>query len=80
MIGHGSKFGRNKEQAIAALLLHRSFEEAAKAAGISTATLKRWKQLPEFKAAYLEARKELVFRPMPACSKIVARPSRSCSN
>jgi hypothetical protein len=62
MIGHGSKFGRKKEQAIAALLLHRNLEDAAKAAGISAATLKRWKQLPEFKAAYLEARKELVFQ------------------
>jgi hypothetical protein len=62
MNGHGSKFGRKIEQAIAALLLHRNLEEAAKAVGISAATLKRWKQLPEFKAAHLEARKELVFQ------------------
>jgi hypothetical protein len=62
MIGHGSKFGRKKEQAIAALLSHRNVEEAAKAAGISAATLKRWMQLPEFKAAYLEARREVVFQ------------------
>jgi hypothetical protein len=62
MTGHGSKFGRKKEQAIAALLSHRNVEESAKAAGISAATLKRWMQLPEFKAAYLEARREAVFQ------------------
>jgi hypothetical protein len=62
MNGHGSKFGRKIEQAIAAVLLHRNLEEAAKAVGISAATLKRWKQLPEFKAAHLEPRKELVFQ------------------
>jgi hypothetical protein len=62
MTGHGSKFGRKKEQAIAALLSHRNLEESAKAAGISAATLKRWMKLPEFKAAYLEARREVVFQ------------------
>ena len=60
MKGHGQKFGRKKEQAIAALLSHRNLEEASKAAGISVATLKRWMQLPEFKASYLEARREVV--------------------
>ena len=62
MTGHGTKFGRKKEQAIAALLAHRNVEEAAKAAGISVATLKRWMQVPEFKAAYLQARREVVFQ------------------
>jgi hypothetical protein len=60
MTGHGSKFGRRKEQAIASLLTSRSMEDAAKAARISSTTLKRWLQLPEFKAAYLEARREVV--------------------
>ena len=62
MTGHGTKFGRKKEQAIGALLSHRNLEESAKASGISTATLKRWMKLPEFKAAYLEARREVVFQ------------------
>ena len=62
MNGHGSKFGRKKEQALAALLSHRNVEESAKAAGISSATLKRWLQLPEFKAAYLAARREVVLQ------------------
>ena len=62
MLGHGTKFGQKKEQAIAALLSHRNVEETAKAAGISAATLKRWMPLPEFKAAYLQGRREVVFQ------------------
>jgi hypothetical protein len=62
MTGHGAKFGRKQEQAIAALLSHRNVEEAARAAGISVATLKRWMQLPEFKSAYLKARREVVLQ------------------
>ncbi len=57
MTGHGSKFGRKKEAAIAALLSNRNFEEAARAAGISIATLTRWQKMPEFKADYREARR-----------------------
>jgi hypothetical protein len=53
---HGSKFGREKEAAIAALLTPRNFEEAARAAGIGTQTLIRWLKIPEFQAAYREAR------------------------
>ncbi len=56
MIGHGSKFGRKKEAAIVALLTQRNLEEAARAAGIGTQTLIRWLKVPEFQAAYREAR------------------------
>ena len=42
MKGHGSKFGRKKEAAIAALLTQRNIEEAARVAGIGTQTLHRW--------------------------------------
>jgi hypothetical protein len=38
MTGHGAKFGRKKEEAIAALLMSRNVEEAAKSIGISTQT------------------------------------------
>ena len=62
MIGHGQKFSRKKEQAIAALLSHRTIEDAAKAVGISFATLKRWMKLPEFNAEYLQARREAVLQ------------------
>jgi transposase-like protein len=48
MKGHGTKFGRKKEAAIAALLTHRNIEEAAKAVGISSPTLIAWMKVPEF--------------------------------
>jgi transposase-like protein len=57
MIGHGAKFGRKKEEAIAALLTQRNIEEAARTVGLSTATLMRWQRLPEFQTAYREARR-----------------------
>lgn len=57
MNGHGSKFGRKKEDAIAALLTNRSVEEAARAINISTKTLLRWQKEPEFEAAYREAKR-----------------------
>jgi hypothetical protein len=53
----GGKFGRKKEEAIAALLTHRNIEEAAKAVDIGANTLLRWLKVPEFQAAYREARR-----------------------
>jgi hypothetical protein len=40
MKGHGAKFGRKQEEAIAALLTQRNIDEAAKAVGIATNTLR----------------------------------------
>ena len=57
MVGHGTKFGRKKEEAIAALLTQRNIEEAAKAVGIGANTLLRWLKVPEFQTAYREARR-----------------------
>jgi len=57
MKGHGAKFGRKWEEAIAALLTQRNTEDAARAVGISVSTLLRWMKEPEFKAAYREARR-----------------------
>jgi hypothetical protein len=57
MTGHGSKFGRKKEEAIAALLTHRTFEEAAREVDVSTKTLLRWQKEPEFDNAYREAKR-----------------------
>ena len=57
MVGHGTKFGRKKEEAIAALLTQRNIEEAAKAVGIGATTLLRWLKVPEFQTAYREARR-----------------------
>src|ERR1019366_2125432 len=60
MKGHGSKFGRKKEAAIAALLAERNLAEAARVVGIDLSTLKRWMRLPEFLEEYRRARWEVV--------------------
>ena len=57
MKGHGSKFDRKQEEAIAALLTQPNIEEAARVTGIGSTTLVRWLQMPEFQAAYREARR-----------------------
>jgi transposase-like protein len=57
MVGHGTKFGRKKEEAIVALLTQRNLEEAARSIGIAPNTLLRWMKEPEFDAAYREARR-----------------------
>src|SRR5215471_2921379 len=53
----GGKFGRKKEEAIAALLTQRNIEDAAKHIDISANTLLRWLKVPEFAAAYRQARR-----------------------
>jgi hypothetical protein len=58
--GHGTKFGRKKEAAIAALLTQKNHEEAARAVGIDLKTLKRWMRLPEFLGEWRRARWEIV--------------------
>lgn len=57
MIGHGTKLKRKLEDAVVAMLTQRNIEEAARAVGVSPATLMRWQKLPEFQAAYREARR-----------------------
>src|SRR5260370_30529683 len=54
--GHGAKFERKQEEAMAALSRQRNREEAAKAAGIGPNTLLNWMNLREFKTGYREAR------------------------
>jgi transposase-like protein len=70
--GHGSRFDRKKEEAVAALLTQRSIEEAARVAGIGTQTLMRWMKIPEFEAACREARRA-------AMSQSNARLQQACS-
>ena len=72
MTGHGAKFGRKQEEAIAALLTQRNIEEAAGAAGIAAKTLLRWMKEPEFDAAYRKARRS-------AFSQSVARLQQGTS-
>ena len=57
MTRHGAKFGRKKEEAIVALLTHRSIEEAARSLNIATKTLLRWMKEPDFDAAYRTAKR-----------------------
>ena len=58
MTGHGSKFGRKKEEAIAALLTQRNVEDAARSIGVAPKTLLRWMKEPEFESAYRAARRD----------------------
>jgi DNA-binding transcriptional MerR regulator len=60
MKGHGAKFGRKKEEAVAALLSQRNIEEAARAVGVTPSTLLRWQKIPEFRDEYRRARREVV--------------------
>jgi hypothetical protein len=60
MKGHGAKLPRKQEAAIAALLSHRNTEEAAQSIGVSPHTLRRWLEIPDFKEAYLQARRNAV--------------------
>ena len=57
MKGHGTKFNRKMEAAIAAILTHKNLEEAAGAAGVSVATLLRWQKLPEFQKEFRKAKR-----------------------
>jgi transposase-like protein len=58
MTGHGAKFGRKQEEAIAALLSQRSIEDAARVVGVTEKTLRRWMQEPQFNVQYFRARRE----------------------
>ena len=60
MIGHGTKFPRRKEAAIAALLSERSLQDAARVADVGVTTLLRWLKIPEFRDEWLRARREVV--------------------
>jgi hypothetical protein len=57
MKGHGAKFSRKMEAAVAALLTQPNVDAAARTAGISVATLMRWQKEPEFQKTYREARR-----------------------
>ncbi len=58
MKGHGAKFSRKLEEAVAAMLTQRNLEEAARAVGVGAATLLRWQKEPEFQKAFRQARRD----------------------
>lgn len=59
MKGHGEKFSRKREQALAALLEMPTIGEAAKKTGVSAITLWRWLQDAEFQSDYRSAKREI---------------------
>jgi hypothetical protein len=58
-IGHGEKFSRKKEQAMASLLSATTLTEAGKQVGVSEKTLRRWLKDPGFSRELDEAREHL---------------------
>lgn len=60
MRGHGQKFGRRHESAIAALIACPTLAEAAQQAGVSQSTLSRWMATKEFSDQYERQRGRLV--------------------
>jgi hypothetical protein len=60
MRGHGQKLTRKQEALIAALLTEPTHAAAAAKAEVSEATLHRWLRLPDFRAAWRAARREVV--------------------
>ena len=60
MKGHGEKFSRKQQQAIAALMKYPTIEAAAVAIGVAPSTLWRWQQIPQFQDEYRAARRMFV--------------------
>jgi hypothetical protein len=58
--GHGQKLTSKQESVIAALLTEPNYAAAAAKAGVGQTTLYRWLHLPAFRAAYRQARREVV--------------------
>lgn len=77
MIGHGEKWTRKADALVAALLVQPNVESAAKAAGVSIATARRWSKRQEFSERYAEARRE-VMRAVIAEVQGAAREAVAC--
>ncbi len=74
MKGHGSKFGRKRDAAIAALLTQPNVEHAARSIDISPATLLRWMKEPEFDAACRDAKRAAFGQSISRSSKAPGQP------
>jgi hypothetical protein len=70
MPGHGQKFGRKKQLAISALLENPTVKDAAAASGLADSTLWRWMKEPSFRAAYGEAKRQVVENSISRLQKI----------
>ena len=58
--GHGEKYSRLKELAIAALLGSPTIKEAADKIGVSESTLRRWLGYPDFRQEYAQAKRHIL--------------------
>jgi|MudIll2142460700_1097286.scaffolds.fasta_scaffold01422_6 transposase-like protein len=58
-IGHGEKYSRKREEAIASLLNNSSVKKAARQIGIGEKTLRRWLQNSDFNMEYEQERKRI---------------------
>jgi hypothetical protein len=56
----GTTIDQNQEKAIAALLTCKTQAQAAAEAGVSEATLRRWRKVPEFRRAFGRAKEQIV--------------------
>ena len=72
MAGSPGKLTHKQDEAIIALLTHRSTEEAARAVNVGVRTLYRWQKDPDFNAG-LRAARRTVF------AQAVARLQQMCS-
>ena len=52
LIGHGSKFSRKMDEAVAALLTQPNIDLAAKSIGIASNTMLKWMKRPGTRQAY----------------------------
>ena len=71
-MGHGNKLSRKKEQAIIALLECPTVLQAADQAKISATTLYKWMAMPDFDAAYRQARRDAKYVGVPQALKSLA--------
>ena len=60
--GHGERLSRKQEDAIAALLTEPTVGGAARVVGVHPTTLRTWLKVPEFLAAFTEAKNAILLR------------------
>jgi hypothetical protein len=75
MPGHGEQLSRKQELALAALLSESTVTAAATKVGVSERTLRTWLQLPAFREAFTQVRRQVlevaVTRAADACGEAV---------
>jgi hypothetical protein len=71
------KLSPRQEAVIAALLSAGTAEEAARAAGVSPRSLRRWQQLPAFQDAYRKARAAALSEAVRGLEKLVGKATQA---